>query len=179
MTLNYVPLWNWPSSKWQPVPKTITARQSLQARSLLKWNLHDLASKTNLTPKYLERFERSLTRLTMPEAKQVITVYEKNGIIFLDNMDVMLEKKEEEVEGKTLNFEAEKQDQEDALDIRFDGKEKKEEGRDDTLWVHTPAYTGPDRRTAQNQVHFTGSERRKDRQNLVQRALDKYKDKDK
>lgn len=154
----------------------------MQARSLLKWNLHDLASKTNLTPKYLERFERSSIRLTLPEAKQVIVVFEKNGIVFLDNMDVILIKKEEDASGNSLNFQGNESQAEERLDgedIRFDGKEKKEEGKEDVLWVHTPAYVGPDRRTAQNQVHFTGSERRKDRQNLVQRTIDKYKDKPK
>ncbi len=151
----------------------------MQARSLLKWNLHDLASKTNIPPKHLERFERSITRLTMPEAKEVIKVFEKNGIIFCDNMDVMLDKKEDEEEGGSLNFNAESEQPVDARDITFDGKEKTGQSQPNDLWVHTPVYVGPDRRTAQNQVHFTGSERRKDRQNLVARTLDKYKDKPK
>lgn len=158
--------------------RTLTARQSKQARSLLKWNLHDLSSRTNIPSKHLERFERSLTRLTLPEVQECIKIYEKNGIRFLDNLDVILAKQEADdrdqnfsnlTEIKTIEAE------EEGADITF--AKASEDKKDDGLWVHTPDYTGPDRRNAGNQRHFTGTERRKDRQNMVQRVIDKYKDK--
>lgn len=158
--------------------KIITARQCKQARSLLKWNLHDITSKTNIPAKQLERFERSLTRLTMPESKEVITVFEKHGIVFLDNLDVILVTEESEQaqqiksdlnQAKTIDAE------EEGKDITFD--QATERPKNDGMWVHTPEYVGPDRRTLKNQMHFSGDERRKERQNLVKRVLDKYKDK--
>ena len=158
--------------------KTITARQCKQARSLLKWNIHDIASKTNIPPKHLERFERSVTRLTMPEAKEVIHVFEKHGICFLDNLDVILIKDEAEgIQDAFSNLtqinRLEAEEELEGQDITFSQAEQKP--KNDGMWVSTPDYSGPDRRNLKNQLHFTGSERRKDRQNLVQKVLDKNK----
>ncbi|GEM_PF-6361784 len=72
----------------------ITPRQCKQARSLLKWNVQDLAVKAKLYPKQIERFEKSLTRVTMPEMDAMVKIFKQEGIQFLDNMDVILAKDE-------------------------------------------------------------------------------------
>ncbi len=74
--------------------RAITARQSKQARALLKWNISDLASRTNVLPDRLERYERQSIRLTLPENKELKAVYEKEGIVFGENLDVTLKKQE-------------------------------------------------------------------------------------
>ena len=155
------------------MPKTITSRQCQQARSLLKWNLHDLCSKVNIPLKQVEKFERNLTRLVLHEQKELITTYEKHGIIFCDNLDVILQKDTESMDQGYAGADDTRYNADGTVDdINAANKDKQAE---DKMWVHTPDYTGPDRRNKKNQMYFTGNERRKDRQNLVSRVMDKYK----
>lgn len=155
--------------------KTITSRQCKIARDLLKWNIYDLSNRTNIPPKHLERFERNLTRLTMPENSEVKRIYEKNGLIFTDNLDVIFRK-----EGEKDDAPASPHDIGNNYDMDVEGlditlKEKKPVDDADKIWVHAPEYTGPDRRNARNQLHFTGNEKRKDRQDMAKKVIDKYK----
>jgi transcriptional regulator with XRE-family HTH domain len=72
----------------------ITAKQSRQARSLLKWNLHDVVNKCTLRPQRIDHFERGILRLSRPENDQLFKVYTDNGIFFTRDFDVKLTKVE-------------------------------------------------------------------------------------
>jgi hypothetical protein len=68
--------------------KLISTKQCKRARALLKWNLLDLASRTRIPVKHLEKFERSQVRLTKPENDDVVKVFERHKIEFLGDGDV-------------------------------------------------------------------------------------------
>jgi hypothetical protein len=56
----------------------------------LKWNPLDLASRTRIPVKHLEKFERSQVRLTKPENDEVVKVFERHKIEFLPDGEVRL-----------------------------------------------------------------------------------------
>ncbi len=156
----------------------ITSRQCKQARSLLKWNPQDLASRTRIPVRNIERFEKGVTRLMLPENDEIMKTFKKNGIIFKDNFDVMLVGKDDAEERAEASLdECEPPELEaDGTDINFDKPDADSAMEDENkMWVHTPEYTGPDRRTLKNQMYYSGPERRKDRQDLVQKVIQKHK----
>lgn len=72
----------------------ITSNQCRKARSLLKWNIHDVVSKCNVSPPRLERFERASIRLTRPENEELVKLFIKHGIQFTEDFDVLLPNRE-------------------------------------------------------------------------------------
>lgn len=70
----------------------ITSRQCKQARSLLKWNIQDLSNKSKIAPRQIERFEKNLARLTQTENASMVKTLESEGIEFLKNMEIKLDK---------------------------------------------------------------------------------------
>ena len=70
--------------------RQITSTQCKRARALLKWNTLDLASRTRIPVRHLEKFERSQVRLTKPENDEVVTVLERHNIEFLADGQVLL-----------------------------------------------------------------------------------------
>ena len=73
--------------------KAITAKQSKQARSLLKWNVQDVISKCTIAIARLEAFERGNIRLSKPENETLHQLYVDHGIEFGADFDVRLKKK--------------------------------------------------------------------------------------
>lgn len=80
--------------------KQITAKQCKKARSLLKWNIHDVVGKTNLSPVRLERFERGTIRLTRPENDELYKLFTKFGLVFTQDFEVFLAEKIEDHDGR-------------------------------------------------------------------------------
>lgn len=70
----------------------ITPKMSKQARSMLKWNIHDVVSKCKLNPNRLEQFEKGLFRLTRTENEELYDVYTDHDIIFTKDFEVKLGK---------------------------------------------------------------------------------------
>lgn len=67
---------------------TITPQQCKRARALLKWNPQDLASRTHVSVRQIEKFERNQTKLLKPENAEIVEAFEKKGLHFLKNGDV-------------------------------------------------------------------------------------------
>jgi hypothetical protein len=74
------------------MPQTISAKQCRQARSLLKWNVPDLANKSGVVADRIDKFERNLVRLHQPEFKELIRTLEDSGIEFKADFEVKLKK---------------------------------------------------------------------------------------
>ena len=74
--------------------KQISSKQSRQARSLLKWNHHDVIGKCTLRLQRLDHFERGILRLTRPENDELVKVYVDHGIYFSGDGEVKLLKEE-------------------------------------------------------------------------------------
>lgn len=72
--------------------KQINAKQSRKARSLLKWNVHDVISKCAIRVQRFDNFERGSIRLTRPENDELVKLYSDQGIRFTGNHDVVLRK---------------------------------------------------------------------------------------
>ena len=73
----------------------ISGKQSKTARSLLKWNLHDLVSRVNgIQSRRIENFEKGAIPLEEWESDEVTKAFKKSGIKFGDNFSVTLEKSE-------------------------------------------------------------------------------------
>lgn len=70
--------------------KIISSKQCKRARALLKWNPLDLASRTRIPVRHLEKFERNQVRLTKPENDEVVEIFEMNSIRFLGDGEVIL-----------------------------------------------------------------------------------------
>ncbi|MFZ4124542.1 MAG: hypothetical protein ACOYJ2_00530 [Rickettsiales bacterium] len=68
--------------------RIISTKQCKRARALLKWNPLDLASRTRIPIRHLEKFERNQARLTKPENDDIVKVFERHGIEFLPDGDV-------------------------------------------------------------------------------------------
>ena len=152
----------------------ITPKQSMRARSLLKWNIYDLANRTHVQPGQIDRFEKGLSRLMRPDNDTIVKAYKKEGIIFLENMEVRLVDPSdiEFAEELSGNDTASKDRAEEGADINFDAKEKTP--LRDRPWVHSPEYTGPDRRDKHSQTYYSGTERRRNRKDLLERVRKKY-----
>lgn len=69
--------------------RIISTKQCKRARALLKWNPLDLASRTRIPIRHLEKFERNQTRLTKPENDEIVKVFERYGIEFLPDGEVV------------------------------------------------------------------------------------------
>lgn len=74
------------------VSLTLTAQQCKRARSLLKWNLQDLANHTRLKVNTLDAFEHGKSKLQRPENEEVVKTFKKEGIDFKSNGDVSLKR---------------------------------------------------------------------------------------
>ena len=74
------------------MPQNITSKQCRQSRSLLKWNVPDLANKSGLMADRIDKFERNIVRLTAIEAKELIKTLEDSGIEFKADFEVKLKK---------------------------------------------------------------------------------------
>lgn len=70
--------------------RQISSTQCKRARALLKWNSLDLASRTRIPVRHLEKFERNQVRLTKPENDEVVTVLERHNIEFTSENEVLL-----------------------------------------------------------------------------------------
>lgn len=68
--------------------RIISTKQCKRARAVLKWNPTDLASRTHIPVRHLEKFERNQVRLTKPENDEVVKVFERHGVEFLADGDV-------------------------------------------------------------------------------------------
>lgn len=68
----------------------ITGKQSRAARALLKWNLHDLASRTRVLAKRIDSFEKAMCHLHKGEHDEVVRVFVEAGIEFLPDFEVIL-----------------------------------------------------------------------------------------
>lgn len=71
---------------------TLNAQQCKRARSLLKWNLQDLANQTRLKFSTLDAFERGKGKLQRPENEEVVKTFKKEGIDFKSSGDVSLKR---------------------------------------------------------------------------------------
>lgn len=74
------------------VSVTLTAQQCKRARSLLKWNLQDLANHTRLKISILDAFEHGKSKLQRPENAEVVKTLKKEGIDFKSNGEVSLKR---------------------------------------------------------------------------------------
>ncbi len=68
--------------------RIISTKQCKRARAVLKWNPTDLASRTHIPVRHLEKFERNQVRLTKPENDEVVKIFERHGVEFLASGDV-------------------------------------------------------------------------------------------
>lgn len=68
----------------------ITPKMCARARSLLKWNVNDLAKATNIAPQTIESFERGIKRLIKPDNDSMLKIFKEHGIRFKENMEVEL-----------------------------------------------------------------------------------------
>ena len=69
---------------------TITSAQCKRARGMLKWNPQDLASRTRIPVRQIEKFERNQTKLLRPENEEIVDTFHKNGVDFDKNGDVLM-----------------------------------------------------------------------------------------
>lgn len=67
---------------------SLSAKQCKRARSLLKWNLQDIISRSTLTKKSLEQFEQGHSSLMRPENDELVKIFQAEGIVFRANGDV-------------------------------------------------------------------------------------------
>lgn len=68
--------------------RRITSRQAKSARAILKWNLPDIAAKTNIRPERINSFEKGLLQLHKWEMEEMIKAYQDAGIIFKVDLSV-------------------------------------------------------------------------------------------
>lgn len=68
----------------------LSPRQCRTARSLLKWNYHDLSSKSGVAPKRIEEFERATLHLQKSENDELVDTFHKQGIEFKADFQVVL-----------------------------------------------------------------------------------------
>jgi hypothetical protein len=71
----------------------ITGKQSRSARSLLKWNIHDLANRVKgIVAKRIDSFEHGMVHLMEWENDEIVKSFKSNGIVFKADLEVALEK---------------------------------------------------------------------------------------
>lgn len=68
----------------------LNGRESMKARELLSWNLHDLAHQTGFPPNLLAEFEKGRKQLVRHQNVKVREVFESNDIVFGEHMEVSL-----------------------------------------------------------------------------------------
>jgi len=68
----------------------IISKQSRAARSLLKWNINDLATRSGVPQRRLDQFEKNVLHLVKGENDAVVSAFKKVGIQFKDNFEVIL-----------------------------------------------------------------------------------------
>ena len=107
----------------------ITAKQSRQARSLLKWNIQDVVNKCTMRPQRLDHFERGIARLTRPENDDLIKVYTEHGITFTSDYEVRLKKVDVEKQRSKVKPEEEDivEDLEQLRQLEYDVKQKEKD----------------------------------------------------
>jgi len=88
------------------VPAKITGKQCRQARSLLKWNLHDLASRVkSILARRIDSFEHGTVHLQPWENEALATAFKKAGILLKADLEVALAKDtSSEPEERPLNL---------------------------------------------------------------------------
>jgi len=72
----------------------ISGRQIRAARSLLEWSADDLASKAGLTRVTVSKIEADIVQPQERTLSNIISVFEKNGVQFLENDGVQMRKQE-------------------------------------------------------------------------------------
>jgi hypothetical protein len=60
----------------------LSSNQCRRARALLKWNLNDLASRTHVPLRTLQKFEHNVARLIKTENEALFTLFSRHGIEF-------------------------------------------------------------------------------------------------
>ncbi len=61
---------------------TISGQQCKAARAALKWNPQDLASRTRIHVRKIEKFERNQEKLLRPENEEIVEAFSKKGVSF-------------------------------------------------------------------------------------------------
>lgn len=68
----------------------LSPSQCKRARALLKWNFQDLASRTHIDARQIEKFERAELKLQRPENDLLVKLFLKHDVTFAKNGDVAL-----------------------------------------------------------------------------------------
>jgi hypothetical protein len=68
----------------------LSSGQCRRARALLKWNLNDLASRTHVPLRTLQKFEHNLTRLIKSENEALFFLFSRHGVEFASDGVVTL-----------------------------------------------------------------------------------------
>src|ERR1700678_1611470 len=77
----------------------ITGKQSRAARSLLQWNIYDLANRVKKLPaKRIDSFEHGMVHLMEWENDELVRCFKKQGIAFKADLEVALHKDDKEAE---------------------------------------------------------------------------------
>jgi hypothetical protein len=72
----------------------VTGKQCQKARALLKWNVRDLVSRMEgVQPRRIDSFEKGVVQLYGWENDKMKLVFEKSGIAFLEDFQVVLREK--------------------------------------------------------------------------------------
>lgn len=132
----------------------ITAKQCRASRSLLKWNLQDLASRCNIPAKRIDSFEKGIVHLYQNENLEVMNIFKGEGVEFLSDFEVRLKKNVEKKE-KTPVF---------VGSVGFDQNtgDAMQQLDDPSIHVATDNYVGPDRRTRQDEPPDGAAKRQSD-----------------
>lgn len=86
----------------------LTGKQSKSARSLLKWNLHDLSNRIqSIVPKRIDSFEHGRVHLLQWENNELVKIYKKAGIIFGADFEVSLQQTDKEQEQQQRGMQSE------------------------------------------------------------------------
>jgi hypothetical protein len=69
----------------------LTGKQCRTARSLLKWNVYDLATHVNsIPPRRIESFEKGVVHIVEWENDEMVQAFRNEGIVFNSDLDVTL-----------------------------------------------------------------------------------------
>jgi len=83
----------------------LSGKQCKMARSLLKWNIYDLANHVKgILPKRIDSFEHSMVHLIEWENDEMVRAFKKQGILFKSDMDVALHKVEQTQDVQTAGM---------------------------------------------------------------------------
>ena len=115
----------------------ITAKQCRASRSLLKWNLQDLASRCNIPAKRIDCFEKAIVHLYQNENLEIMDIFKKEGVEFLSDFEVRLRKDAEKKDKIPVFVGTVGLDQNTGDDLQ---------NAPSDVHVATDNYVGPDRR---------------------------------